>query len=78
MVFKMQFRNMRKGPIIGVDLQKRSDDEIVNLGSTTRFVPPGAVGDFDTRSRAVQLYALGGYLKPTTKDGENWLRSLKS
>lgn len=72
----MQFRNMRKGPMIGVDVQKRPDDEIVNLGSQTRFVQPGGVGDFDPKSRAVQIYVKAGYLRPVGKESETWAKSL--
>lgn len=73
----MLFRNARKGPIIGVDVQKRSDAEIVNLGSQTRFVKPGGTGDFDVESRAVQLYVKAGYLVPVDRDGKNWSKSLE-
>jgi hypothetical protein len=69
---------MRKGPIVGVDVQKRDDDEIVNLGCQTRFVKPGEVGEFNAASRAVQIYLLGGYLKPVDKAGEDLLKKLKS
>jgi hypothetical protein len=72
----MRLKNMRKGPIVGVDLQKRDDDEIVNLGSQTRFVQPGQTGEFDPKSRAVRIYAKNGYLKPIDKDGQKWLESL--
>jgi hypothetical protein len=67
---------MRKGPIVGVDLQKRDDDEIVNIGSQTRFFESGETGIFDPDSRAVQIYAKAGYLEPVDKEGKDWLRSL--
>jgi hypothetical protein len=72
----MRLKNMRKGPIVGVDLQKRDDDEIVNLGSQTRFVESGEVGIFDPDSRAVKIYAKAGYLKPVDADGKKWLAGL--
>ncbi len=73
----MNFRNLRKGPIIGVDVQEREDDEIVNLGAQTRLVKHGEVGDFDVKSKAVQIYAKAKYLEPTTDEGRKWLKGLK-
>lgn len=72
----MLFKNTRKGPIIGTDVQIRDDEEIVNLGCETRFVQPGKTGEFNPASPAVKIYAKAGYLVPIDREGKAWLKEL--
>ena len=74
----MRFRNMRKGPVVGTDIQDRADDEIVNVGCETRFADRNETVELDPKSKAVQIYALAGYIKPVDKAGNEWLKGLKA